>query len=59
MLEQPQVRRSKNSKVQDWNQATNLVIAGQAGEQIMGDWPQGEFAAANQLAGNTTHVYQD
>ena len=28
---------SKNSKVQDWNQATNLVITGQAGGQIMGD----------------------
>ena len=42
---------SKNSKVQDWNQATNLVITGQAGGQIMGDWAQGEFAVANQLAG--------
>ena len=42
---------SKDSKVQDWNQATNLVITGQAGGQIMGDWAQGEFAVANQLAG--------
>src|SRR5690606_15033173 len=30
------------SNVQDWNQATNLVITGQAGGQIMGDWAQGE-----------------
>lgn len=40
-----------NSKVQDWNQATNLVITGQAGGQIMGDWAQGEFAVAEQVAG--------
>lgn len=40
-----------NSNVQDWNQATNLVITGQAGGQIMGDWAQGEFAVAEQTAG--------
>jgi glucose/mannose transport system substrate-binding protein len=39
------------SNVQDWNQATNLVITGQAGGQIMGDWAQGEFAVAGQVAG--------
>lgn len=39
------------SNVQDWNQATNLVISGQAGGQIMGDWAQGEFAVAGQVAG--------
>jgi glucose/mannose transport system substrate-binding protein len=39
------------STVQDWNQATNLVITGQAGGQIMGDWAQGEFQVANQVAG--------
>ncbi len=39
------------SKVQDWNQATNMVITGQAAGQIMGDWAQGEFAVANQVAG--------
>ncbi|MFN4204718.1 MAG: carbohydrate ABC transporter substrate-binding protein, partial [Tabrizicola sp.] len=33
------------------NQATNLVITGKAGGQIMGDWAQGEFALANQVAG--------
>lgn len=39
------------STVKDWNQATNLVITGQAGAQIMGDWAQGEFQVANQIAG--------
>lgn len=42
---------AKDSKVQDWNQATNLVITGQAGGQIMGDWAQGEFAVAGKVAG--------
>lgn len=42
---------ARNSNVQDWNQATNLVITGQAGGQIMGDWAQGEFAVAGQVAG--------
>lgn len=44
-------RMSAKSTVQDWNQATNLVITGQAGGQIMGDWAQGEFQVANQVAG--------
>ncbi|EHS53240.1 extracellular solute-binding protein family 1 [Rhizobium sp. PDO1-076] len=44
-------RMSKGSNVQDWNQATNLVITGKAGGQIMGDWAQGEFALAGQTAG--------
>ena len=42
---------SSNSNVQDWNQATNMVITGQAGGQIMGDWAQGEFQVAEQVAG--------
>jgi glucose/mannose transport system substrate-binding protein len=42
---------SKGSNVQDWNQATNMVITGQAGGQIMGDWAQGEFQVAGQVAG--------
>jgi glucose/mannose transport system substrate-binding protein len=42
---------SKGSNVQDWNQATNLVITGKAGGQIMGDWAQGEFQVAGQVAG--------
>ena len=39
------------SNVQDWNQATNLVITGAAGGQLMGDWAQGEFQVAGQVAG--------
>ena len=42
---------SVGSNVQDWNQATNLVITGQAGGQIHGDWAQGEFQVAGQVAG--------
>lgn len=42
---------SDGSNVQDWNQATNLVITGKAGGQIHGDWAQGEFQVANQVAG--------
>jgi glucose/mannose transport system substrate-binding protein len=44
-------RMSKGTNVQDWNQATNMVITGKAGGQIMGDWAQGEFALAGQVAG--------
>ena len=40
-----------NSNVQEWNEATNLVITGRAGGQIMGDWAQGEFQVAGQVAG--------
>lgn len=39
------------STVQDWNQATNMVITGEAAGQIMGDWAQGEFQVANKVAG--------
>ncbi len=39
------------STVQNWNDATNLVITGKAGGQIMGDWAQGEFQVAEQVAG--------
>ena len=42
---------AKKSTVQDWNQATNLVITDQAGGQIMGDWAQGEFQVAGEVAG--------
>ncbi len=40
-----------NTNVQDWNQATNMVITGEAGAQIMGDWAQGEFSVAGSVAG--------
>ncbi|WP_029063489.1 ABC transporter substrate-binding protein [Labrenzia sp. DG1229] len=42
---------AKDSNVQAWNDATNLVITGKAGGQIMGDWAQGEFQVADQVAG--------
>ncbi len=42
---------SEGSNVQDWNLATNMVITGKAGGQIMGDWAQGEFQIAKQVAG--------
>ena len=42
---------AEKSNVQDWNQATNMVITGKAGAQIMGDWAQGEFQMAGQVAG--------
>lgn len=44
-------RMSKNTNVQEWNQATNMVITGKAGGQIMGDWAQGEFQVAGLEAG--------
>ena len=44
-------RMAAKSTVQDWNQATNMVITGKAGGQIMGDWAQGEFQVANLVAG--------
>ncbi|MDO6963262.1 ABC transporter substrate-binding protein [Rhizobium alvei] len=34
-----------------WNDATSMVITGKAGAQIMGDWAQGEFSVAGQVAG--------
>ncbi|WP_105403515.1 MULTISPECIES: ABC transporter substrate-binding protein [Neorhizobium] len=44
-------KMSKGTNVQDWNQATNMVITGKAGGQIMGDWAQGEFQLAGKKAG--------
>jgi glucose/mannose transport system substrate-binding protein len=42
---------ARGSNVQDWNQATNMVISGTAGAQLMGDWAQGEFSVAEQVEG--------
>ncbi|MFB9947323.1 ABC transporter substrate-binding protein [Rhizobium puerariae] len=42
---------AKGSNVQDWNQATNMVLTGKAGGQVMGDWAQGEFQVAGKKAG--------
>ena len=40
-----------NSPGRDWNVATSMVIEGQAGMQIMGDWAKGEFLAAGKRPG--------
>jgi glucose/mannose transport system substrate-binding protein len=44
-------KMAANSNVQNWNEATAMVINGQAGAQLMGDWAQGEFQVAGQVAG--------
>jgi len=44
-------KMSAKSNVQEWNQATAMVIKGDAGGHIMGDWAQGEFKLAGQVAG--------
>ena len=41
----------KNAPGRDWNLATAMVIKGEAGMQIMGDWAKGEFVAAGKTAG--------
>lgn len=35
----------------NWNDATNMVITGKAGMQVMGDWAKGEFLAAGLAPG--------
>ena len=40
-----------NAPGRDWNVATSMVINGEAGMQIMGDWAKGEFAVAGKNAG--------
>ena len=42
---------SIGTNVQDWNQATNMVLTGKAAGQVMGDWAQGEFQIAGKVAG--------
>ncbi|MBQ0937705.1 ABC transporter substrate-binding protein [Ideonella paludis] len=41
----------KNAPGRDWNLATAMVIKGEAGMQIMGDWAKGEFIAAGKAPG--------
>lgn len=41
----------KNSPGRDWNLATAMVIKGEAGMQLMGDWAKGEFIAAGKTPG--------
>jgi glucose/mannose transport system substrate-binding protein len=40
-----------NFSGRDWNLASAMVIKGEAGMQIMGDWAKGEFLHANQVPG--------
>ena len=41
----------KNAPGRDWNLATAMVIRGEAGMQLMGDWAKGEFVAAGKVPG--------
>jgi len=41
----------KNAAGRDWNLATAMVIKGEAGMQLMGDWAKGEFMATGKLPG--------
>ncbi|MGR3593860.1 MAG: ABC transporter substrate-binding protein [Limimaricola soesokkakensis] len=41
----------EGTNVQDWNLATAAVINGEAAANVMGDWAQGEFQVAGQVAG--------
>ncbi|MGA0608746.1 ABC transporter substrate-binding protein [Caldimonas sp. KR1-144] len=41
----------KNAPGRDWNLATAMVIRGEAGMQLMGDWAKGEFIAAGKKPG--------
>ena len=41
----------KYSPGRDWNLATAMVIKGEAGMQLMGDWAKAEFLAAGSLPG--------
>jgi glucose/mannose transport system substrate-binding protein len=40
-----------NSPGRNWNDATSMVITGQAAMQMMGDWAKGEFIAAGLTPG--------
>lgn len=41
----------EGSPGRNWNDATNMVITGNAAMQLMGDWARGEFLAAGKEAG--------
>ena len=41
----------KGANGRDWNLATAMVIKGEAGMQLMGDWAKGEFLAAGKVPG--------
>jgi glucose/mannose transport system substrate-binding protein len=41
----------RGAPFRDWNLATAMVIRGEAGMQLMGDWAKGEFLAADKVPG--------
>ena len=41
----------KNANGRDWNLSTAMVIKGEAGMQLMGDWAKGEFVSAGKVPG--------
>ena len=47
----------KNASGRDWNLATAMVIKGEAGMQLMGDWAKGEFLAAGKKPGTDFGCY--
>ena len=44
-----------NRAGRDWNAATQMVISGKAGMQVMGDWAKGEFALAKMTPDKDFH----
>ena len=47
-----------NFSGRDWNLATAMVINGEAGFQLMGDWAKGEFLNAGQVPGEDFLCYR-
>ncbi|RKF22311.1 carbohydrate ABC transporter substrate-binding protein [Alginatibacterium sediminis] len=41
----------KGARNRQWNEASQLLIQGKAGMQIMGDWAKGEFTASGKVPG--------
>lgn len=48
----------KDFSGRDWNVASGMVISGQAGFQIMGDWAKGEFLNAGKRPGQDFACYR-
>ena len=46
----------KNAPGRDWNLATAMVIRGEAGMQLMGDWAKGEFLDRKSTRLNSSHI---
>ncbi|MEM8855362.1 MAG: ABC transporter substrate-binding protein [Pseudomonadota bacterium] len=48
----------ENFSGRDWNLATAMVINGDAGFQMMGDWAKGEFLNAGKVPGEDFHCFR-